>query len=100
MTRAALENFVTNVRVGNQTALRAAASPFAGYIVAMHNRIHRTFADGFIPGLAALPESSPLNDRSLHTTLETVPYTTPNPPTKREDENLQVHLPLTKITMK
>jgi TonB family protein len=72
MTRAALENFVTNVRVGNQTALRAAASPFAGYIVAMHNRIHRTFADGFIPGLAALPESSPLNDRSLHTTLEII----------------------------
>ncbi len=72
MTRAALENFVTNVRVGNQTALRAAASPFAGYIVAMHNRIHRTFADGFIPGLAALPESSPLNDRTLHTTLEII----------------------------
>ncbi|MFO0628687.1 MAG: energy transducer TonB [Polyangiales bacterium] len=72
VTRAALENFVTNVRVGNQTALRAAASPFAGYIVAMHNRIHRTFADGFIPGLAALPESSPLNDRTLHTTLEII----------------------------
>lgn len=72
VTRAALENFVSNVRVGNQTALRAAASPFAGYIVAMHNRIHRTFADGFIPGLAALPESSPLNDLSLHTTLEII----------------------------
>lgn len=72
VTRAALENFVSNVRVGNQTALRAAASPFAGYIVAMHNRIHRTFADGFIVGLAALPGSSPLNDLSLHTTLEII----------------------------
>lgn len=72
VTRAALENFVSNVRVGNQTALRAAASPFAGYIVAMHNRIHRLFADGYLAGLTSLSATSPLNDRSLHTTLEII----------------------------
>jgi TonB family protein len=72
VTRAALENFTVNVRVGNQTALRAAASPFAAYIVAMHNRIHRTFADGFIAGLASAPANSPLNDRELYTTLEII----------------------------
>lgn len=71
-TRAAIENFVPHVRVGNQTALRTAASPFAAYLTAMHRRIHRLFADGFIAGLQSAPASSPLQNEGLVTTLEIV----------------------------
>ncbi|MEZ4405581.1 MAG: TonB C-terminal domain-containing protein [Polyangiales bacterium] len=71
-TRAAIENFTPRVRVGNQTALRTAASPFAAYITAMHRRIHRLFADGFLASLDGASRSSPMNDENLHTTLEIV----------------------------
>ncbi len=68
-TRSAIENFVPHVRIGNQTALRAAASPFAAYLTAMHRRIHRLFADGFI---ANIPSSPALQNDQLVTTLEIV----------------------------
>ncbi len=71
-TRAAIENFVPHVRVGNQTALRTAASPFAAYLTSMHRRIHRLYADGFLADLAGAPSSSPLQNESLVTTLEIV----------------------------
>jgi TonB family protein len=71
-TRAAIENFVPHVRVGNQTALRTAASPFAAYLTAMHRRIHRLFADGFLEGLGRVPSNSPLQDEGLVTTVEIV----------------------------
>ncbi|MDB4929384.1 MAG: hypothetical protein JWM10_1868, partial [Myxococcaceae bacterium] len=71
-TRAAIENFVPHVRVGNQTALRTAASPFAAYLTAMHRRIHRLFADGFLEGLGRVPANSPLQDDALVTTVEIV----------------------------
>lgn len=69
--RAAIENFVPNVRPGNQTALNAAASPFAEYMSTIHLRIHREFADKF---LASLPTwgSSPFADQTLHTLLEII----------------------------
>lgn len=70
--RAAIENFTPHVRVGNQTALRTAASPFAAYLTAMHRRIHRIFADTFLANLDAQPATSPLNNRDLHTTLEII----------------------------
>jgi hypothetical protein len=68
--RAAIENFVPNVRPGNQTALNAAASPFAHYLATVHRRIHREFAHKFLRGLpiAGGPEA----DRTLHTKLEIV----------------------------
>lgn len=72
VNRAAIENYTPTVRVGNQTALRTAASPFSAYLTAMHRRIHRIFADGFLAGLDNQPADSPLNDRSLVTTLEIV----------------------------
>ena len=71
-TRAAIENFVPHVRVGNQTALRTAASPFAAYLTAMHRRIHRLFADGFLEGLGRVPSNSPMQDEALVTTIEIV----------------------------
>ncbi len=70
--RASIENYTPSVRVGNQTALRTAASPFAGYLTAMHRRIHRLFADGFISDLSAAPANSPLNNMSLATTVEII----------------------------
>ena len=69
--RAAIENYVPNVRPGNQTALNAAASPFANYIAGVHRRIHREFAHGFLrrlPGGA----TSPFADRTLNSKLEII----------------------------
>lgn len=67
--RAAIENYTPEVRPGNQTALNAAASPFATFLSDMHRRIHREFADRYIAGLGpGAPEG--LNDPSLRTTLE------------------------------
>jgi outer membrane biosynthesis protein TonB len=67
--RSAIENYVSEVRTGNQTALDAAASPFATFLSDMHRRIHREFADRY---LAAIPidASEDLNNPSLNTTLE------------------------------
>ena len=69
--RAAIENFVPHVRPGNQTALNAAASPFADYLTEVHIRIHREFADRFLRGIPAIG-SSPFSDFSLYTKLEIV----------------------------
>lgn len=67
--RAAMENYISEVRPGNQTALDAAASPFAVFINQMHVRIHRNFADGYIGSLGPdAPEGQ--NDPSLATTIE------------------------------
>jgi hypothetical protein len=68
--RAAIENFVADVKPGNQTALNAAASPFAEYISDVHRRIHREFAFRFINSLPLI--SGPFSDMSLHTELEIV----------------------------
>ncbi len=66
--RAAIENFVPNVRTGNQTALNARASPFAAYTAEVHRRLHGPFHD-FLVGLAA---SGPLANPELETKLEIV----------------------------
>lgn len=68
--RAAIENFVPNVKPGNQTALNAAASPFAAYLAEVHRRIHREFAMRFIRDLPLV--GGPYDDRSLFTKLEIV----------------------------
>ena len=69
--RAAIENYVPGVRSGNQTALNAAASPFAAYIAAVHRRIHPQYVNGFIARLPA-DSSNPMNDQSLRTKLEII----------------------------
>jgi len=68
--RAAIENFVPDVRPGNQTALNAAASPFAHYLATVHRRIHQEFAHRFLRSLPIT--SGPFSDRSLYTKLEIV----------------------------
>jgi len=70
--RSAIENYVTSVKPGNQTALNTAAVPFASYLNAMHNRIHPIFADSFLASLDNLPPTHALNDQHLITRLEIV----------------------------
>ncbi len=68
--RSAIENFVPNVKPGNQTALNAAASPYAVYLNEVHRRIHREFALRFLSELPLV--GGPYNDDSLFTKLEIV----------------------------
>ena len=70
--RSAIENYVSSVKPGNQTALNTAAVPFASYLNGMHNRIHPLFADGFLDSLDSLPSNHPMNDHHLVARLEIV----------------------------
>lgn len=66
--RSAIENFVSNVKVGNQTALNARRSPFAAYIQRVHLRFHEAFHEL----VAGLPGDAAHNDQNLVTRLEIV----------------------------
>lgn len=70
--RAAIENYVSAVKPGNQTALNTARVPFATYLNTIHNRIHPIFADDFLLSLEGLPAGHPLNEPKLVTRLEIV----------------------------
>jgi TonB family protein len=70
--RSALENFITEVKPGNQTALNTRAVPFAQFITRMHRQIHELWAFGFMAGLDSKPSSSPLNNPSLVAKVEIV----------------------------
>lgn len=70
--RSAIENYVARVKPGNTTALNTAASPFANYLNAIHNRIHPIFADQFLDSLPRLAADHPLNRPDLVTFLEIV----------------------------
>jgi TonB family protein len=70
--RSAIENYVSSVKPGNQTALNTAGVPFASYLNGMHNRIHPIFADSFLGSLDGLPANHPMNDKHLLTRLEIV----------------------------
>ncbi len=70
--RGAIENYVSSVRPGNQTALNTAAVPFATYLNSIHNRIHPVFADTFLAALDSLPFDHPMNDYKIYTSLEIV----------------------------
>jgi hypothetical protein len=70
--RSALENFIPEVKPGNQTALNTRAAPFAAFIARMHRSIHQLWGFGALEDWGDLPSSSPLNDESLMNTLEIV----------------------------
>jgi TonB family protein len=74
--RSAIENYVSSVKPGNQTALNTAKSPFATYLNGMHNRIHPIFAESFLGSLAGLPSTNPMNSPKIFTRLEII--ITPN----------------------
>jgi TonB family protein len=68
--KSSLENFVPDVRPGNQTALKTRAHPFALYIARMHRRIHELWGFGFLEDLDNKPSDYPLNDYNLWVNLE------------------------------
>lgn len=68
--RAALENFVPEVRPGNQTALNTRANPFAIYISRMHRKIHPLWGWGFLVDLDKKGDANPLNNMKLQVTME------------------------------
>lgn len=70
--RPAIENYVSSVRPGNQTALNTARVPFANYLVAIHNRIHPIFADSFLDSLDSFPSNHPMNDMKIFSAVEIV----------------------------
>ncbi|MES1208380.1 MAG: TonB C-terminal domain-containing protein, partial [Pseudomonadota bacterium] len=70
--RAAVENFIPEVRPGNQTALNTRAAPFAAYIARMHRSIHELWGFGQLEEWDDKPGSSPFNNRDLVTELEII----------------------------
>jgi TonB family protein len=68
--KSSLENFVPDVRAGNQTALKTRAAPFAVYVARMHRRIHELWGFGFLEDLDGKPANHPLNNMDLWVNLE------------------------------
>jgi hypothetical protein len=68
--KSSLENFVPDVRPGNQTALKTRAHPYALYIARMHRRIHELWGFGFLEDLDDKSADHPLNDPNLWVNLE------------------------------
>ncbi len=68
--RSSIENFTPDVKPGNQAELGTRASPFAGYITAMHRQIHKLWGFGFLQDIEG--RSGPYSDLSLWTQLEIV----------------------------
>lgn len=70
--RSALENFIPEVRPGNQTALGTRANPFALYIARMHRGIHRLWGYGFLVDLDNKRDGHPMNNMQLWAMIEVV----------------------------
>jgi TonB family protein len=68
--KSSLENFIPDVRPGNQTALKTRAHPYALYIARMHRRIHELWGFGFLENLDGKGSDYPLNDPNLWVNLE------------------------------
>ncbi|TMQ07012.1 MAG: hypothetical protein E6J90_44625 [Deltaproteobacteria bacterium] len=68
--KSSLENFIPDVRPGNQTALKTRAAPYAVYIARMHRRIHELWGFGYLEHLDSRGSDYPLNDMNLWTNLE------------------------------
>ena len=68
--KSSLENFVPDVRPGNQTALKTRAHPYALYIARMHRRIHELWGFGFLEDLDNKGADYALNDPNLWVNLE------------------------------
>ena len=68
--KSSLENFVPDVRPGNQTALKTRAHPYAIYIARMHRRIHELWGFGFLEDLDSKGADYPLNNPDLWVNLE------------------------------
>ena len=70
--KSAVENFIPEVRPGNQTALNTRAAPFAAFIARMHRSIHELWGFGQLEEWDEKASASPFNNRNLVTELEIV----------------------------
>ncbi|HET6146184.1 MAG TPA: energy transducer TonB [Polyangia bacterium] len=70
--QSALENFIPEVKPGNQTALNTRAAPFAAFIARMHRSIHKLWGFGMLEDWDEMSGSNPYNNPNLLTTLELV----------------------------
>jgi TonB family protein len=70
--RASLENMITEVKPGNHTSVNAAPAIYAGYMAAMHRRIHQRWPDYLISLDMQYPAGHPLQKATLQVTLEYV----------------------------
>jgi TonB family protein len=70
--KAAIENYVAEVKPGRATALRTRHHPFAKYIAAAHRNIHPLWGDGILNDWAEKPRKHPFNDRSRWAKVEMV----------------------------
>ncbi len=70
--RSAVENFIPEVKPGNQTALNTRAAPFAAYLARMHRSIHELWGFGQLEEWDEKPGSNPFNNQNLMTELEIV----------------------------
>ncbi|HEY0191213.1 MAG TPA: energy transducer TonB [Kofleriaceae bacterium] len=68
--KSSLENFVPDIRPGNQTALKTRAHPFALYLARMHRQIHELWGFGYLEQLDSKGANYPLNDPNLWVNLE------------------------------
>jgi hypothetical protein len=68
--RPAIENYDPSVKLGDETSLNAAASPFADYLHDIHNRLHPIFGDEFLG--SGVASGAGLDDMTLVTHVEVV----------------------------
>jgi TonB family protein len=70
--RASLENMITEVQPGNHTSVNAAPAIYAGYMAALHRRIHQRWPDYLMTLDTSYPAGHPLQKATLQVTLELV----------------------------
>lgn len=68
--QSSLENFIPEVKPGNQTALNTRAAPFAAYIARMHRSIHNLWGFGILEEWDEKSSSNLFNNPNLLTVLE------------------------------
>lgn len=71
--KGSLENMIPEIQPGNHTSVNAHRSVYAGYIGALHRRIHARWANQFLVTVdTQYPRSHPLQNPNLETVLEFV----------------------------
>lgn len=56
-----IRRYAPTPRPGRSVALNAARVPYARYLLAMHERLHGIFSDGYLATIDGLPVGHPLN---------------------------------------
>ncbi|MEZ4461139.1 MAG: hypothetical protein R3E66_15730 [bacterium] len=71
--RQSIESFGSEVGVGNHTSVNAYSDDAKSYLERIHRKIHKRWADGYLPYLdTGVPMDSPLRNPNLNTILEMI----------------------------